>query len=375
MNRLGLRLDPLDTLFFRDGRPFDAASRASGGLPLPQTLAGAVRTYLLARAGFDLGRLAIERRVNPAEQIRDMLLRLKAPPEIVELRFRGPWLALVSGKGAIEPLLHVPATLVSDGETKKTWHRSDPLQVRLPGWRAIDDLRPLWRRGGPDAKRAEGFLTPAGVDAFLAGGVPGKDDLLAPGDLFDFDQRTGIEIDPGTLTAAEGRIYGISLLALRNRIKHSGSHRDKEVCLYAEVLEGPAKGLTFPDPLPLGGEGRHVQVRVLPRDRLVAWPQAQSNGDRSLWLLASPAFLPGPRALPSVPPPARLIAAASGTPLAVSGWDVARGGPRPARFAVPAGSVYFVEGPFTPPRDSLCADAEDVAQGWGFALRGSWNHA
>ena len=36
---LGLRLEPLDTLFFRDGRPFDAAARASGGLPQPQPLA------------------------------------------------------------------------------------------------------------------------------------------------------------------------------------------------------------------------------------------------------------------------------------------------------------------------------------------------
>src|SRR5260370_1121735 len=57
MTWIGLRLDPLDTLFFRDGRPFDAASRASGGLPLPQTFAGAVRTYLLARAGFDFAAL------------------------------------------------------------------------------------------------------------------------------------------------------------------------------------------------------------------------------------------------------------------------------------------------------------------------------
>ena len=40
--------------------------------------------------------------------------------------------------------------------------------------------------------------------------------------------------------------------------------------------------------------------------------------------------------------------AASGSPVAVSGWDVARGGPRRTRFAVPAGSVYFVEGDFAP---------------------------
>ena len=45
---IGVLLDPLDTLFFRDGRPFDASSRVRGGLPNPQTLAGALRTALLS---------------------------------------------------------------------------------------------------------------------------------------------------------------------------------------------------------------------------------------------------------------------------------------------------------------------------------------
>jgi CRISPR-associated protein Cmr3 len=281
-------------------------------------------------------------------------------------------LALADSNNAVEPLLPVPASLAVGGE-EKAWHRSDPFRGRLPGWRDNDDLPPLWRKHGPDAKRAEGFLTPAGINAFLAGGLPGKEDWLAAGDLFDFDQRTGIEIDAGTLTASEGRIYGIRLLALRPRVERRGPHRDKKVCLYAEVLGTGAGELAFPDPLPLGGEGRHVRVCGL--DRLPLWKQPERVGDRSLWLLASPAFLPGPRALPVVPPPARLVAAASGTPIGVSGWDVARGGPRPTRFAVPAGSVYFVEGPFTPPQDSCCADPEDVAQGWGFVLRGTWNYA
>ena len=34
-----LRLDALDVLFFRDGRPFAASARASTGLPTPQTVA------------------------------------------------------------------------------------------------------------------------------------------------------------------------------------------------------------------------------------------------------------------------------------------------------------------------------------------------
>ena len=45
-----IRIEPIDVLF-RDARPFGTASRASSGLPTPQTLAGALRTLCrIARA-------------------------------------------------------------------------------------------------------------------------------------------------------------------------------------------------------------------------------------------------------------------------------------------------------------------------------------
>jgi CRISPR-associated protein Cmr3 len=49
MNRIGLRLEALDVLFFRDGRPFGVATRGASGLPTPQTLLGALRLIALER--------------------------------------------------------------------------------------------------------------------------------------------------------------------------------------------------------------------------------------------------------------------------------------------------------------------------------------
>ena len=46
-SRIGIRIEPMDVLMFRDGRPFEATSRVSTGQPTPQTLAGAMRTALL----------------------------------------------------------------------------------------------------------------------------------------------------------------------------------------------------------------------------------------------------------------------------------------------------------------------------------------
>jgi CRISPR-associated protein Cmr3 len=367
MTRIGLCLDPLDVLFFRDGRPFDPAIRASGGLPLPAPLAGALRTALLARTGFDFSRFTRLRRDrnNPVD-VECALQQCGAAESIRRAQFRGPWIALRQDN-QVEPLLPAPASLALDSAG---WHRANP-EAALLGWNTRqprqEGLLPLWRRGAPEAKNKGELITLRGIRAYLDGGVPAREETLTAPDLFDFDRRTGIEVQPDTLTAAEGQIYGIQLLSLRPRVKE-GHNRGWRICLYAEVL--PVAG-SLPDlagPLPLGGEGHYVHVELV---QPVDWPGVRS-GSRALWLLATPAPVQPGQSWPAGLPEHQLQAAASLAPLAFSGWDVARGGPHPARFAVPAGSVYFVNGDWAPARDSVCTADEDVAQGWGFALQGDW---
>jgi len=89
--------------------------------------------------------------------------------------------------------------------------------------------------------------------------------------------------------------------------------------------------------------------------------------------LATPTFFP-PTGKPLPDLAKRLTAAASGAGVPVSGWDVARNGPRATRFAVPAGACYFVEGGCSPD-DFLDLGTESAAlrqEGWGFALSGTW---
>jgi CRISPR-associated protein Cmr3 len=386
---LGVRLEPLDTLFFRDGRPFDAAARATGGLPYPQPLAGALRTALLARAGFDFSRFARMQR-HEGRPLAEALQVCGAPGWVVQTRFRGPWLALWRpGPDTVEPVLAVPATLARVAGSKRgepgLWLRADPLMEAPPGWERRHGLLPVWHRGPTQAKYPGGFLTLRGIDTFLNGGKPTDEDWFEPGDLYGADVRTGIAINADTLTAAESQIYGIHLLALWPRVEKHGPWQEARVCLYAEVLPGPGAPGDMREwltgPLALGGEGRYVGTTAgVPT---VRWPGLAGSGggapSRTLWLLATPGLFGGTAGTecwrPDRIPAVQLRAAASREPLAVSGWDIARNGPRPTRFAVPAGSVYFVEGPFTPPQQSLCTDSEDVAQGWGFVLRGTWNHA
>jgi CRISPR-associated protein Cmr3 len=352
--RLALKLEPLDTLFFRDGRPFAPATRAEGGLPQPRTLAGALRTRLVSQF-IDLGRLPELRRGGVP--IEEALTQLGCPSWVLRLRFRGPWLARQTN-GLLEPLIPAPVVLSRDGDEL---FRLEPLESNeLPGWSGRHGLCPLWRAGGAEAKPAGGFLTRGGLETFLAGGTPTSSDLVPAEKLYGFDDRTGLAIAPDTLTGIEGMLYGIRLLAL-----------ERGVFLYAEVLsdtDRPDLARLLEGPLPMGGEGRHVRVRPLAGS--CEWPEVPP-GKRSLWLLASPAPLRQAHRPEGLPDGVTVTAAATGTPVAFSGWDVARNGPEKTRFAVPAGSVYFVDGEFAPDQCSLCA-AADAAVGWGFALRGTW---
>jgi CRISPR-associated protein Cmr3 len=108
---VGLRLDPLNTLFFRDGRPFDAATRVTGGLPFPQTLAGAVRTALLARTGFRFDEFA--RRRKGADILAALMDQdYGANPAVIAASFRGPWLALA---GVVD---HLPQNWLADRDRR-----------------------------------------------------------------------------------------------------------------------------------------------------------------------------------------------------------------------------------------------------------------
>jgi CRISPR-associated protein Cmr3 len=397
---IGLWIEPLDLLFFRDGRPFNAATRAEGGLPQPRTLAGAIRTALLSARGFNFRAFAGRIANGP-----DVKLAIKedpssVPDHLVDARFRGPWLARWDRVDAeADPLLSAPANLYrvkgshqvrraveSPGSTtgwamitqtvtydRDQIFRADPLPdgVDLPGW-CLDPngRRPLWRHERGKPERVEGFVTLEGILAFLKGGVPqvDRDHLVAACDLYAFDHRVGVAIEADSLTAADSQLFATRLLSLC-----------KDVGFYAEMswpagLRGELEA-ALSSPFPWGGEGRHARAQLLSRP--VRWPEVvPAPGAPAVYLLATAGVFKPPGPSQPLEPDAlrdagaRIVASSSTGPIAVSGWDVARKEPRPTRFAAPPGTVYFAKNSNFPGRSSLCGESELVAEGWGFALRG-----
>ncbi len=359
---LRLALTPVDSLFFRDARPFELTSRAVSGLPMPQTLAGAVRTLLLERHGMDFARLG--ERLKTGVSFAEALAEFGSGPEgVADLKMRGPWFTLES-----EVLVPTPASLRQEKNGKQNEHqdrntgrlfRLDPLKAPLPGWQPqAPGMLPLWRYGRETVEATRGFLKPSGLCRFLQGGRPEPYDLVPKNDLYDFDDRTGIGVDPKRNTAAAGFIYGIRMLALK-----------PNVGLYLEV-SGPAAALAPLEAEPVlmkfGGEGRHVVIRAA--ERGANWPSISPVAAQGrLVLLTTPAWFDGWK-----PPGIKPVAAAVGGYQTVSGWDLAKGGPKPNRFMVPAGSVYFLPSGTRIPDELV--NHEDATLGWGRFLEGNWSY-
>ncbi len=345
-----LRIEPQDMLFFRDGRPFGAASRAASGLPNPQTVAGALRTAMLRAAG-----VAPER---VAEGVRAGLTFGEAAAAagagaVGAVRFAGPWF----GRNG-EILYPAPATLRRGRESGEI-SRLDPLAEDIPGWKPpTPDMKPVWSRSPERLERVSGYVSTAGMERFLAGRAPDAGHIVKAEKLFTFHDRTGIARSPERATAAKGMIYAARMLAL-----HGG------VRLYA-ALSGPREALEmFPKSgvlVALGGEGR--RAAVAPEPNLPAPPRGGESGEGRLVMLTTPGPFGGQR-----PPDLAVHAAVVPGYEAISGWDLARGGPKPNRFAARAGSVYFL-----PPGAAVpgaLAGPEDSAVGWGGFLEGTWTHA
>jgi CRISPR-associated protein Cmr3 len=352
-SRIGLILEPLDVLFFRDGRPFEAGIRVGGQAIMPQTLAGALRTALLDRAGCNFRVLgaAMQGGASFAAALAAQSAELAT---IADVSARGPWFCCED-----EPLLPVPADLMraEDG----SFARLRPLGDVLPGWSPEEPgLLPPWIRSYARYEQAYGYVTIAGIARYLNGDVPRSDDIIGLDKLAANDSRVGIVIGSDSMTTERSLIYAAEYLALA-----------PGVSLYAELI-GPQtvvdSAFTTETAIPLGGQSRYVRVR---RRASVDWPTPSVGGEGRLLLLTSPA----PFTARWRPEGLDLVAAAVPSHVAVSGWDLARRGPKPTRFATAAGSVYFCRGlPEFASRASLC-EGDDANLGWGSFLEGVWHYA
>lgn len=356
-----LTFTPLDTLFFRDGRPYNKdesnAQVVSQFPPFAPTLIGAARAAFARKLGWP--ETDWDTHVKP---------HFGGGEDLLPVSFSGPYL-LRKGR----PVFPAPALLVRG---------TDGTCIRLrPGSTRNSDFGETVRLPEPPTatgkyEAAFGWLTLKGMSHVLGGGLPKA--VLKQDRLFRHERRVGNWRVTATRTVSEDNaIYSSGHVRLA---------RNVELTLLAERLP---PDLEPDNPAPVAGESRMCWISR--QENGLALPKAPSlyanDGVlRYCAILITPLDiegigLPKPNA-PYVNLPGKLVSACIGRAQRVGGWGgwkgTALGGgePLPLRTSLPAGSVFFMEA------DSAAANGVRAMHGakigarteWGFGqlLIGAW---
>ncbi len=351
-------LRPVDSWFFRDGRPFNQGEKAlidvqSMFPPFATTIVGAIRAALAKSMGWN----------GHGDWSADIKAKLGDGPNLKPLKFQGPYL-IRRTDGMIEPLFPAPLNIVGKepkcNEVNWTFARLNP-------GRGIDcDLGKGARL--PASKNATGmkslngfFFTQKDMKRILHGDelqlikpIRGKMISWVPQGcetkrkqvetLWDLEYAVGIERNYLTRTAEDGAIYSAQRVRLCRGVA------------LAMNVDGLSEELKLPDTLTLGGESRMAYAEPLEKPiRIPEAPPLQPSGEIIQFTVThlTPTYfesgLPGPGEEIQGIPGAKVISACLERPVRIGGWDSSldrkgdRKGPIPLKPFIPPGSTWFCE--------------------------------
>lgn len=370
MSPLDLAIEPMDTLFFRDGQSYvqgepwqaDVASRFP---PSPNTLIGAIRATLARSLGWS-GQARESWSAELTAQLGD-------GDDLGPLTFRGPLLR----RGA-ELLLPAPAALLAQASESPSGEVAALVRLR-PGQPRRCDLGeevrlpvPLEPRTG--LKPLDGaWIGRNGLEAWLRSETPAPATIVQAKDLWRLESRVGIARDADTRTTGDRALYSPRHVRLARGVSLWLQVTGLSPALGARVLLGR--------PHPLGGEGRSVWIEsgedsaALPN-----CPALNADGGRLHYqvLLLTPADL----ARPPVPGaaieglPGHLVSACLSPPSLIGGWDSRQHAPLPLRPHLAAGSVLFMEAQADQLGTVQALHGRHIgvrgAWGFGWILVGAW---
>jgi len=320
-----IKIIPLDTLFFRTGKPFTMGEDTwaeSLFPPYPSTLYGAIRSFLI-----------FQREGLKAFKNGKYKEDLGTPDKKGSLKIKGP---LISKSD--ELFFPIPLDLV------KLEDRLNPLVFTEKPQGLISDYPlsyVLINKSESQAKGSEGWFTDIELKDYLKNRET-KYSFIEDRNLFLLEPKIGIARKKTTLTTKEGYLYRIPMIRLREKVS-----------LVAEV-EGisdmPKAGV-----IQLGGESKGAKFEAIENifERL---KNIELNAENKFFKIyfATPAIFkkgwmpewineenfegeyPKPDGIKL-----KLISCTTGKPLHIGGWNIAGKQHKPLYKAISPGSVYY----------------------------------
>lgn len=366
-----ITFEALDTLMFRDGRPFNqsdaGASRAVSVFPpYPPTVVGAIRAALWKQAGGDWN----SEKFGTGTDWQDSQTTLGPLAFGAPLLFRS---VADKKKRSLEPFFPVPLHLVEGRDPVRT---EKPAAEKTPTFLAPSDSGmpcdlgrsvrlPLPQLALEEVKPIEDrWVSLSGMKAILSNNCPKPEHFIKCSALWQVEQRVGIGISEETRTTDDGRLYMASHIRMADGVRLGLNVSGSD----------PIK----PTLQALAGEHRMALVSAEQITTLPETPDPKRlNKNRYCVVQISPLLL---NAMPDPGGklgdlPGTLVSACLGKMQSIGGWDSVRCKPIPLRRAIPAGSVWFMELGSNELADwQASTKGLGLATEWGFGqfLIGNW---
>ena len=358
------KLTPLDTLFFRDGRPFNLGEtgqlEVSGTFPpSPTTVVGALRAAFARGQDWSAG--------DWDDTLKKVLGNHHET--LGQLSFHGPFI-MRKDKALFPAPLHLLGKLVeTENDKGKMWQivrlcpgaslETDIGRARLP--EKVEDIE--------GAKELSGYLTGEGMRRVLAGEKPESSHIIPQHNLWNTEPRVGIKRDPKSRTTKEDSLYNIGHVRLL-----------EGVSLGVQV-SGLPEGWHPQSPALLGGESRMAWLEETDKLELPEAPELPENGTvRYTVTFITPGKLEGDGWKTSgdklADLPGEVISACIGKPLMIGGWNSLKQEPLPLTAYLPAGSTWFLEADAGARDEILAKHGRHIGTktewGYGQVLIGIW---
>jgi CRISPR-associated protein Cmr3 len=334
-------IEPRDPLIARDGRPFtaDPGARAKSlSFPFPSTTAGTVRTrYGYGRPGYTGFDEKLIEEVKKIQVQGPLLVELGTEGEIKDWLLPAPLDAVLFEDEANTKQAHIKQLVVCRlSEGMRTDLPSSLIPVGFASYDEISKRKPykdaprFWKKG----EYLDWLAKPRDRQS-----VEIKE-LGHNGPVGE--SRVHVKIDPKSQAAEKEFLYQTSGLEFCRKIDKEFRRLALAVRTAAALFEGIA---------PLGGEQRQSYWRESPEPFPSCCDEVRRRikSDKACRLiLLTPAhfrygFYPDWLLQSKNDVTPTLVAAASGRPQVVSGWDYDIRKPKPTRRLTPAGSVFFLK--------------------------------
>jgi len=319
-------IEPVDTLFFRDGRPYNMDETQNDVKsvfpPSPYTVAGALRAALARKMGWTGGKWN-----------REIIDKIGDGNDLGPLRFFGPYL-----KSGGDLIFTVPSNLLAQKKKDGGW---DEFRRLRPGQVVQSDmgsvLYPVLEDDIGGMKNIQGYLRASDMATVLW-----EDDIsgiepIAREKVWRHEFSVGIKRNIDNLTVEEGRLFSREFVRL-GCDTGGPEYRDVRMVAGIDGIEEVIEGATM-----LGGESKAAFIRMTDDFELPAAPGGMGTLNEFVVVLITPArinSLEQDGCIDGLPDHVKLVSACVDRPDMIGGWDF-RKGPLPLMPHLRAGSVLF----------------------------------